>query len=136
LHVHTKPALFEGVDGGQAVVINGASGAGKSTLMQAIQARAGGPWVVFDEPEQLGTVPPEYLIWREQAPTLHHGYLAAIASLARAGNYVTVPAGHAQAELADHLAGIPTLWVGLHCDRSVLLQRERRQGRTAKVRGS
>jgi hypothetical protein len=74
---------------------------------------------------------------RRLAARPHDGYLAAIASLARAGNYVTVAAaGHAQSELADHLAGIPTLWVGLSCDRSVLLPRERRQGRTAKVRGS
>jgi chloramphenicol 3-O-phosphotransferase len=74
------------------------------------------------------------LIWRESAPSLHRGYLAAVAALARAGNHVALSAaGHPHHELADALAGIPTVTVGLTCGFRVLLERERRTGRWAGI---
>jgi chloramphenicol 3-O-phosphotransferase len=130
LDVFERPAHFDGVAGGRAVVVNGPSGAGKSTLLRALQRTAHGPLVVFDEPEHIGTVRPEYLIWRDRAPGLHRGYLDAIAALARAGNQVAVSAaGHRQADFLDAFADVPMLAVGLTCELDVLLHRERRTGR-------
>ena len=130
LDVFERPDRFDGITGGRAVVINGPSGAGKSMLMRAMQQIAGVPFVIFDEPEHIGTVQPEYRIWRDRAPALHRGYLDAIASLARAGNHVAVPAaGHDQAEFVTALGDVPTLTVGLTCELEVLVARERRTGR-------
>lgn len=132
--VHVRPPLFAGVPGGVAIVVNGPSGAGKSTLMLAIQTAAAFPVVVLDEPEHVGTVPPGYLIWRDRAPSLHRGYLAAIAALARAGNVVCVSAaGHPHDELTAAFAGIPVVTVGLDCALDVLVRRERRSGRWAGI---
>ena len=101
-----------------------------NVLMGAMQQIAGVPFVIFDEPEHIGTVQPEYRIWRDRAPALHRGYLDAIASLAHAGNHVAVPAaGHDQAEFVTALGDVPTLTVGLTCELEVLVARERRTGR-------
>ncbi len=130
LDVFERPARFDGVDGGFAVVINGPSGAGKSMLLIALQRLAAMPLVIFDEPEHIGSVQTEYLIWRDRAPCLHRGYLDAIAALARAGNHVATPAaGHNQAEFVAALGDVPTLTVGLTCALDVLIERERRTGR-------
>ena len=130
IDVFERPAHFDGIAGGHAIVVNGPSGAGKSIVMQALQQIAPGPLVVFDEPEHIGTVRPEFLIWRDRAPTLHRGYLDAIAALARAGNQVAVSAaGHRQSEFVDAFVDVPVLAVGLTCKLDVLLQRERRTGR-------
>jgi chloramphenicol 3-O-phosphotransferase len=86
--------------------------------------------VIFDEPEHIGTVQPEYLIWRDRAPALHRGYLDAIAAMARAGNDVALPAaGHRQAEFVDAFGDVRIRTVGLTCDLEVLVERERRSGR-------
>ena len=90
LDVFQRPNRFDGVAGGRAILINGPSGAGKSTLLRAMQQVATAPFVIFDEPEHIGTVQAEYLIWRDRAPALHRGYLDAIAALARGGNYVAL----------------------------------------------
>ena len=130
IDVFERPAHFDGIAGGHAIVVNGPSGAGKSIVMQALQQVADGPLVVFDEPEHVGTVRSEFLIWRDRAPSLHRGYLDAIAALARAGNQVAVSAaGHRQSEFVDAFADVPTLAVGLTCELDVLLRRERRTGR-------
>jgi chloramphenicol 3-O-phosphotransferase len=130
LDVYERPTRFDGVSGGRAVLINGPSGDGKSTLMRAMQQIADGPFVIFDEPEHVGTVQPEYLIWRDRAPALHRGYLDAIAALAGAGNDVALPAaGHRQADFVDAFGDVPLRTVGLRCDLSVLVERERRSGR-------
>ncbi|MEO1062832.1 MAG: hypothetical protein AAFZ07_15580 [Actinomycetota bacterium] len=125
LHVFTRPPVFDGVPGGRAIVLNGPSGAGKSTLMKAVQHNSIEPWVLFEEPEHVGGAPRPYLIWRDRAPTLHDGYLRAVAALAAAGNLVALAAaGRTQPELAMAFASVPTLWVGLDCDLDVLNRRE------------
>ena len=130
LHVFERPPIFEGVRNGRAVIVNGPSGAGKSAVMDAIRIQSLWPWVVFDEPI-LGLVDQRYLIWREQAESLHAGFLNGIAAVARAGNYVTTAAaGHPQSLFHTAFAGVPVLYVGLHCDRDTLLARGRgREGR-------
>lgn len=134
LSVYERPQGFEGVPGGRIIVVNGPSGAGKSSLMRALQTAAPFPLVVLDEPEQVGTVQPGYMIWRDTAPSLHRGYLAAAAALAAAGNHVAISAGgHSSPEVMEAFAGIPVLTVGLTCELEVLVQRERRTGRWAGI---
>lgn len=130
LHVYRRPPVFDGVDGGRAVVINGPSGAGKSTLLNALRVQSPDPWVVFDEPI-CGVVDQGYLIWRDRAPVLHRGFVDAIAALARAGNHVaTSAAGLGQQIFDEAFAGIPLLRIGLDCDLATLLLREQgREGR-------
>ncbi len=121
LDVYMRPERFDGVPGGRVIVVNGPSGAGKSTLMCALQSVATFPLVLLDEPEHIGTVQPGYLIWRESAPSLHRGYLAAIATFARAGNHVALSAaGHPHHEIASAFAGVPVVMVGLTCEFPVL----------------
>lgn len=130
LEVFERPSRFDGIDGGRAIVINGPSGAGKSMLLRALQHVAPMPLVIFDEPEHIGTVRTEYLIWRDRAPALHRGYLDAIAALARAGNLVAMPAaGHERVEVVEAFGDVPVLTVGLTCELDVLVERERRTGR-------
>ncbi|MBK8330888.1 MAG: hypothetical protein IPL07_00575 [Acidimicrobiaceae bacterium] len=134
LQAYLRPDRFDGVSGGRVIVINGASGAGKSTLMRALQSVATFPLVVLDEPEQIGTVQPPYLIWRDCAPSLHRGYLAAIGTLAREGNHVALSAaGHPHHEIADAFNGTRVVTVGLRCAFEALLDRERRTGRWAGI---
>lgn len=134
LDVYVRPDVFGGVAGGRLIVVNGPSGAGKSMLMAAMQSVAPFPLVVLDEPEHLGTVQPGYLIWRDTAPALHRGYLAAIATLTRAGNHVALSAaGHPQRELTEAFDDVPLLKVGLTCDFDVLQEREQRTGRWAGI---
>ena len=134
LDVYLRPERFDGVSGGRLIVVNGPSGAGKSTLMRALQSVATFPLVVLDEPEHIGTVQPGYLIWRDRAPSLHRGYLAAVATLARAGNHVAVSAaGHRFHELMGTFEGVPAVTVGLTCEFQVLQERERRTGRWAGI---
>lgn len=135
LATYRRPARFEAVAGGRVIVVNGASGAGKSTVLQRLQQEQSAlPWVIFDEPEQVGTVRPEYLIWRDQTPALHRGYLAAIGAMASAGNLVAVAAGgRTQSDFKEHLGPTSTSWIGLFCDLEILRQRE--QGRTGRWGG-
>jgi chloramphenicol 3-O-phosphotransferase len=134
LHTYMKPAPFPGIAGGLVIVVNGPSGAGKSTLMRSVQSVAWFPLVVFDEPEQIGIVQPGYLIWRDSAPALHRGYLAAIAALAGAGNHVALSAaGHTYDEIVNTFSGIRVISVGMRCDFDVLVGREQRTGRWAGI---
>lgn len=134
LDVFERPNHIDGVTIGRAVLLNGPSGSGKSTLMRAMQRIATAPLVIFDEPEHVGTVQPEYLIWRDRAPALHRGYLDAIAALARAGNQVALPAaGRRQAEFVDAFGDVPIRSVGLRCEFDVLVERERRSGRRGGI---
>ena len=134
LHTYVKPAWFSGVAGGQIIVVNGPSGAGKSTLMIALQSLASFPLVVLDEPEHIGAVQPGYLIWRDTAPALHRGYLAAIRALASTGNHIAVSAaGHHHEEMLEAFSGVSIVRVGMRCDPSVLVDREQRTGRWAGI---
>ena len=134
LHTYLKPAPFSGIDGGLVIVVNGPSGVGKSTLMRSLQSVARFPLVVLDEPEQIGVVQPGYLIWRDSAPALHRGYLAAIAALAGAGNHVTLSAaGHTYDEIIEAFSDVLIVSVGMRCDFDVLVDREQRTGRWAGI---
>lgn len=128
--VYRRPPRFHGVDGGRVVVVNGPSGAGKSSVLAAIAAGSDLPWVILDEPV-IGAVCSPYLIWKEQAPDLHRGFLDALAALARRGNLVAfAAAGHTAAAVDEAFADLAVLRVGLDCDVDTLIERERgRAGR-------
>jgi chloramphenicol 3-O-phosphotransferase len=130
LSVFRRPPRFDGIAGGRVVVVNGPSGAGKSSLLGALAEQSSLPWVLFDEPV-VGHVEQTYLIWRDQAPLLHRGFLDAIAAVARRGNLVALSAaGHPAAVIDDAFHDVRVLRVGLDCDTATLLARERgREGR-------
>ena len=130
LSVFRRPPHFGGVEGGRAIVVNGASGSGKSSVLTAVAARSDVPWVLFDEPV-TGAVAQEYLIWRDRAPALHLGFLDAIAALARRGNLVAFSAaGHPAGVIEAAFEGVVVVRVGLDCEQPTLLERERgRDGR-------
>ncbi len=132
LWVFQRPEPFRGVEGGRAVVVDGAAGAGKSTLMERFADTEDTPWVLFDE-VKLGRIRTNHLIWLETCGPLHRGFLAGIAALAAEGNQVIMPSsGLAQQVFSDALGAIPTLWVGLECPLPVLMERNRgREGRWA-----
>jgi chloramphenicol 3-O-phosphotransferase len=125
LSVFRRPARFDGLEGGRAVLVNGPSGSGKSSLLTAIAAASDAPWVLFDEPV-IGAVRQEYLIWRDRAPSLHVGFLDAIAALARRGNLVALSvAGHPAPAIDAAFVGVTVVRVGLDCELQTLLERER-----------
>lgn len=131
--LYRRPPPLEELAGGQVVVVNGPSGSGKSSVMATLAERSRFPWVLFDEPV-IGSVDQPYLIWRDQAPHLHRGFLRAIAALARSGNRVALSAaGHPPALVDEVFSNVPTLRVGLDCDLPTLLRRE--QGRDGRWGG-
>jgi chloramphenicol 3-O-phosphotransferase len=132
LWVFERPTPFQGMEGGRAIVVDGAVGAGKSTLMQRFAETEDTPWVVFDELD-FGRIHTRHLIWRETCGPLYPGFLAGIAALAAKGNQVIMSSsGLPQAAFLDALAAIPTLYVGLECPLRELLERNHaREGRWA-----
>jgi chloramphenicol 3-O-phosphotransferase len=132
LWVFERPKPFGGVEGGRAIVVDGAVGAGKSTLMQRFAENEDSPWVVFDE-LNFGRIHTRHLIWRETCGPLYPGFLAGIAALAAKGNQVIMSSsGLPQAAFRDALAAIPTLYVGLECPLHELIERNHaREGRWA-----
>ena len=132
LWVFQRPEPFEGVEGGRAIVVDGAVGAGKSTLMQRFADTDDSPWVVFDE-INFGRIHTRHLIWRQTCGPLYVGFLAGIGALAAQGNQVIMTSsGLPQQMFLDALAAVPTLYVGLECKLAVLLERNHgREGRWA-----
>lgn len=117
-----KPAVFPGVPGGRAVIVNGPSSAGKTTVMTAVVESALTPWVMFDE-LTFGSLNWAFLIWRDTAPTLAPGFAAGITALASAGNQVILT-GTVRSLLEPLRASVPTLSVGLDCPLDVLIERQ------------
>lgn len=132
LWVFERPATFQGVDGGRAIVIDGAVGAGKSSLIERFAQAEDTPWVVFDE-VNFGKIHTSHLIWLETCGPLYRGFLAGIAALAREGNQVIMPgSGLPQRMFLEALSDVPTLYVGLECPLPVLVDRnDGREGRWA-----
>ncbi|HVM06886.1 MAG TPA: hypothetical protein VM345_00355 [Acidimicrobiales bacterium] len=119
-----RPAPFQGVAGGRAVIITGPSSAGKTTVMRAVVDTALTPWVMFDE-LFFGTVAWPFLIWPDQSPTLRRGFIAGIAALASAGNQVILTSGAASPEELDPIVrSVPTVIVGLDCPLEVRIARQ------------
>jgi chloramphenicol 3-O-phosphotransferase len=132
LWVFDRPAPFQGVAGGTAIVLDGAVGAGKSTLMARFAEAEDAPWVVFDE-VNFGPIRTSHLIWPETCGPLYKGFLAGMAALAAEGNQIMTPSsGLPQTMFLEALGAVRTLYVGLECPLPVLMERNRgRDGRWA-----
>lgn len=120
-----RPAYFEGVEGGRAVIVTGPSSAGKSTVMRAVVDAANTPWVMFDE-LFFGTVAWPFLIWPDHSPKLRPGFIAGITALAAAGNQVILTGGGAAGseDLQRLIATVPTVIVGLDCPLETRVARQ------------
>jgi len=121
-----KPAPFDGVLGGRAVIVTGPSSSGKSTVMRALIDAAETPWVMFDEPF-FGEVSWPFLIWPDRSPTLRQGFIAGITALAAGGNQVILSAGGQRGPsdgLEQLIVTVPTLIVGLDCSFDVRVARQ------------
>lgn len=122
-----QPALFPGVPGGRAVIVNGPSSVGKSTVMDAVLDAASSPWVKFDE-LSFGVVASRFLIWRDRSPTLPRGFLAGITALALEGNQVILAGSGRESSVFDDLRSrVPTVDVGLDCPLDVRVERQSRR---------
>lgn len=126
--VFERPSRFDGIPGGQAVIVDGPSSAGKSSVMAAVVGRAHTPWVMFDD-LGFGTTKMPFLIWPEAAPTLQSGFVAGITAFAAAGNQViTTARGRPPEHFASLVATVPTLTVRLDCPLEVRMSRQARRG--------
>ena len=122
--LYERPAPFRGRDSGLVVVVNGPSSVGKSSLMAAFADAASTPWSGLDEPF-IGRLAGKFLAWPETAGPVTAGVLAALMAAARVGNqFIASAGGIAQDRFRQALAGVPTVYVGLHAPLAVLLARQ------------
>lgn len=139
---------------GKIIILNGTSSSGKTTLVAALQQLLEEPYLDAGIDKFLWMLPKRYLnepaYWREifayhwpeagglvietgpRGYQLMSGMHQAIAALARAGNnivadHVLLEAAWVQ-ECAELFAGLPALFVGVHCPLAVVEQRERERG--------
>ena len=136
-------------DPGQVVILNGAPRSGKSSIVAVIQETFDGPWMnlgvdVFVRevtPERyrpgMGLRPgePDHPV-APLVPALYAALYDSIAAHSRAGLNVVVDVGHHDpAVLADcalRLAGLPVLFVGVHCPIDRIMAR-RNSGQPGRV---
>lgn len=127
LAVYERPRTFRADQPGRVVVLNGPSSVGKSSMMAAFVDAAETPWARLDEP-MFGRLGTRFLAWPTTAGPVMEGFLAALAGAAGVGNQLIVSAaGMEQQPFRDALAGIATVYVGLHAPLDVLLERQRTQ---------
>lgn len=123
---------------GRVVVLNGASSSGKSTLakhLQALSTSEAFQHVSLDAFRAME--PPGYWsastkeLWPFRTEALCRSINAAAAAYARAGESVIVdhvlPA-QGWSWMAEDLAGLQVLVVGVHCDPEELVRREQARG--------
>ena len=130
---------------GQIIILNGAPRAGKSSIVEAIQETFDGPWMNLGVDTFVRHVtPPRYrpgigLRPGGERPDLEPFVVASYAAMyesiaahSRLGLNVVVDVGHHDgysrphnilAECARRLAGLPVLFVGVHCPIEVIMER-------------
>lgn len=132
---------------GRIVILNGAPRSGKSTLAHAVQAGVPGAWVHFGVDAFNATLPPALLPGiglrpggerPDLEPVVQRLYAVCfdtLASLSRQGFDVVADLGlHADYAapfdpfemLAQRLAGLPLVLVGVICDLDIILARRSR----------
>jgi chloramphenicol 3-O phosphotransferase len=131
----------------QVIVLNGGSSSGKSGIARCLQAVLPEPWLALGTDTLIGAAPsssPTSATGIEFGPggevsvgpefrALEDAWMAGIAAMARAGAHVLVdevflsgPASQRRWQRA--LGSVPTLWVGVRCDREVAAAREIARG--------
>ena len=130
---------------GQIVILNGAPRSGKSSIAEAIQQTFDGVWMNLGVDHFFRATPPRYRpgiglrpgggeLPKVEAlvPTLYAAMYDSIAAHSRLGLNVAVDVGHHDAyavplhilaDCARRLAGLPVLFVGVHCPIEVIMER-------------
>jgi chloramphenicol 3-O phosphotransferase len=138
---------------GQIVILNGAPRSGKSSIAAAIQSRFEGPWINLGVDAYADPITPERyrpgigLRPGGERPDLEglilrlYGALyESIAAHSRLGLDVVVDVGHHDSysrplnilpDCAKRLAGLPVLFVGVHCPIEIIMER-RNQGQIGR----
>lgn len=115
---------------GAVIVLNGTSSSGKSSVAAALQERLEGPWLHSEMDVFARMLPSRYQVTPARWGPLLNGSFAAVAALARAGNNVIfdlVLPPSAKQDLAAVLDGVPTVFIGVLCERRVAEEREARR---------
>ena len=131
----------------RVVILNGASSSGKSSIARALQAQFAEPWLSFSVDDLIAAMPMAMLeadggfevgaggevVVGQRFIDLNIAWEHGIAAMVHAGAPVIIDdvflRGHINQERwVAALAGIATLWVGVHCEPAVLAQRERSRG--------
>jgi len=129
---------------GQIVILNGAPRSGKSSIVAAIQDQLDGVWVNLGVDVARAATPPRVqpgIGLRPGEPDhpaapyvalLYAALYESVAAHSRLGLNVAVDVGHYDTEiLADameRLAGLPVLFVGIHCPIGTIMERRRAAG--------
>lgn len=131
---------------GRVVILNGPPRSGKSSIAEQIQSRSAQVWIGLGVDAVQGMTPARYAPGiglrpggerpdlEELVVSLYRGLYASVAAYSRTGLNVVVDAAHHQDysrelpirhDAAVALAGLPVLFVGVHCPVSVALDRRR-----------
>ncbi|MDL2401079.1 chloramphenicol phosphotransferase CPT family protein [Rhizobium mayense] len=135
---------------GRIIILNGAPRSGKSSIVEAIQASFDGPWMNLGVDAYVRHVtPPRYRPGIDMRPggerpdleplipLFYSALYASIAAHSRLGLNVVAEFGHHDAysrplgilaDCARQLAGLPVLFVGVHCPIETIMQRRLAEG--------
>ena len=129
---------------GQIVILNGAPRAGKSSIAAAMQASLPGAWINLGVDTYAKATPPQLMPGiglrpggerpdlEAVVPILYAALYDSIAAHARLGLNVVADFGHHDdyskalgilPDCARRLAGLPVLFVGVHCPLDVIMAR-------------
>ncbi|UWU21870.1 chloramphenicol phosphotransferase [Rhizobium sp. CB3060] len=135
---------------GQIIILNGAPRSGKSSIVEAIQAGFDDPWMNLGVDAYVRHItPPRYRPGigvrpggerpdlEPLVPIFYSALYASIAAHSRLGLSVIAEFGHHDAyskplgilsDCARQLAGLPVLFVGVHCPIETIMQRRLAEG--------
>ena len=134
---------------GQIIILNGTPRSGKSSIVAEIQATFEGLWMNLGVDNFMKATPERYLPGiglrpggeRQDlepfVPILYRAMYESIAAHSRLGLNVVVDVGHHNAyatpkgiliDCAQCLAGLPVLFVGVHCPMEIIIERRQNTG--------
>lgn len=137
---------------GQIIILNGVPRSGKSSIAAEIQATFDGLWMNLGVDRFMQATPARY--WpgiglrpggerpdiEPLVPILYRAMYESIAAHSRLGLNVVVDVGHHDAyaapqgilvDSAQHLKGLPVLFVGVRCPIEIIMERRRNTGYNA-----
>ena len=134
---------------GQIIILNGPPRSGKSSIAAVIQDTFDGPWMNLGVDRYMQMIPARYQPGiglrpggerpdiEPLVPLLYRALYESIATHSRLGLHVVVDVGHHDAyavprgilpDCARRLAGLPVLFVGVHCPIDIIMERRRATG--------
>ena len=138
---------------GQIIILNGTPRSGKSSISAEIQATFEGVWMNLGVDRFMQATPARYLPGiglrpggerqdiEPLVPILYRAMYESVAVHSRLGLNVVMDVGHHDAyaiprgilaDCAQRLAGLPVLFVGVHCPLEVIMERRRKTGWSAE----